>query len=454
MPPHPQHPPQPHPRPPAVGTGSSHEPDTLAGLILSLPPRKGLPAHPKLHEGCYEHPVVVLSQTASSRNDVVVLLVRHPIPVLSQKRRRSLSNWLANSTVQVTSFNKTNIHDRFPGARGRDRRRRLGYLPIYPATHPDTTLQLRLDRCPPLRLKSYVNIRNKHTVPLTILRAYNSSGIRFALASASYRELVGQANFQSPTSFILSVDAGSIAITGDDTFPSKTAPLKTGRPVPEANKSRPRQSPTYATVLVSSRTPVPGEAPISARPATESSSNHPSTHPYQPSTHPYQTSTHPYQPSTHVTVLVASQAPIHPSAPVPARTQPLPATRSLFNTHGSASAQPGLPVAYGTFPAASAMPVTPRASVNITRFQLGAENRPLLATERPSLPSTRATPRTTTSSQPDTLPLYYSNRLDNDGDGDSQNGRPPAAVVFIMLGFLFYMVWSTWVHRDDIGSAL
>ncbi len=443
----PPHPPQPHPRPPAVGTESSHEPDTLAGLILSLPPRKGLPAHPKLHEGCYEHPVVVLSQTASSRNDVVVLLVRHPIPVLSQKRRRSLSNWLANSTVQVTSFNKTNIHDRFPGARGRDRRRRLGYLPIYPATHPDTTLQLRLDRCPPLRLKSYVKIRDKHTVPLTILRPYNSSGIRFALASASYRELVSQANFQSPTSFLLSADAGSNAITGNDTPPSNTAPAKTGRPVPEANRSRARQSPTYATVLVSSRTPVPGKAPISARPATQGSSNHPSTPPYQPSTHPY-------QPSTHVTVLVASQAPVPPSAPVLARTQLPPATHSLFNTHGSASAHPGLPVAYGMFPVASAMPVIPKASVNIARFQLGAENRPLLATEGPSLSSTRATPRTTTSGQPDTLPLYYSNRLDNDGDGDPQNGRPPAAVVLIMLGFLFYTAWLAWVHRDDIGSAL
>ncbi len=89
----PLHPPQLDPRPPATGTESSREPGTLAGLILSLPPRGGLPPHhPELPEGCYKHPVVVLSPKASCRNDVVVLLVRHTIPVLSRKWRRSLFN--------------------------------------------------------------------------------------------------------------------------------------------------------------------------------------------------------------------------------------------------------------------------------------------------------------------------------------------------------------------------
>ncbi len=98
----PRHPPQPNksqPRPLAAGPGTSFEAATLAGLILSLPPREGLPDHSELPDGCYNHPVVVLSSRASSQNDVVVLLVRRTTLVQSSKWQRSLFNWLANSTV-------------------------------------------------------------------------------------------------------------------------------------------------------------------------------------------------------------------------------------------------------------------------------------------------------------------------------------------------------------------
>lgn len=348
----------------------------------------------------------------------------------------------------MTSFGKTNIQDKFP--HNRQRSHRLGYLPIHPATHPDTSLQLHLDRCPPLRLESYVNIRDKHTIPLAILQAYEGVGIRYSLASDSYRDLAGRTGFQLPTSSILSVGAGSNATTVNGITASNTALSTTGRPVPKASKSRPRQSAPSATVLVSSRTPVPGKTPISATtqpvssnrslPATKGSSHHPSTHPRQP--------------PTHVTVLVASQAPVLPSAPVPARTQLPPANRPLLTTHGSTATQPGLPVAYGTFPAASAVPIAPSASVTIARLQPGVENRPLLASQGQSHSSIQATPRITTSGQPDTLPLYYSNHLDNDGGDDSQNGRPPAVVVLIVLGFIIYKVWSAWAQQGDIGANL
>ena len=83
----PLHPPQLGPRPPAAGTDlSSGEPGTLAGLILWLPPRERLPPHREIPEGCYNHPVVVLSPKAARGDDVVVVLVRHTISVLSWNR--------------------------------------------------------------------------------------------------------------------------------------------------------------------------------------------------------------------------------------------------------------------------------------------------------------------------------------------------------------------------------
>jgi hypothetical protein len=48
----------------------------LAGLIMWLPRRNRLPDHPELPEGCYQHPVVILSEQPSATGDVVVLIVR------------------------------------------------------------------------------------------------------------------------------------------------------------------------------------------------------------------------------------------------------------------------------------------------------------------------------------------------------------------------------------------
>ncbi len=354
----------------------------------------------------------------------------------------------------MTSFGKKNIHDRFP--HGRDRHRRLGYLPIYPATHPDIPLQLRLDRCPPLRLKSYVNIRNQRTIPLAILQPYDGSGMRYALASASYREVIGQADFELPTSSILSVDTDSNAITGNGSTPSMTASLRAGRRTPKASKSRPCQSPTYPAASVSSQRPVPGTAPISA--GTQRLSSNRSLPATQGSSHHF--STHPHQASTYVTVLVASQAPVPPSTPAASRTKLLPANRSHLHTQGSAAAQPDLPVAYGTFSAASTVPATPvtsRASVNIARLQPGAENRPLLATQGPIQSSTQITPRIATSGQPDTLPLYYSNRLDNEGgDHDARRAGLVMGKVLLVV-YIVYKVWIAWsalAERDDISWVL
>lgn len=49
----------------------------LAGLILWLPEKQErLPLHSNIPDGCYYHPVVILSPETSSSGEVVVLIVR------------------------------------------------------------------------------------------------------------------------------------------------------------------------------------------------------------------------------------------------------------------------------------------------------------------------------------------------------------------------------------------
>ncbi|KAK4158407.1 hypothetical protein C8A00DRAFT_28687 [Chaetomidium leptoderma] len=175
----------------------------LAGLIMWLPQRDGLRKHSELPEGCYGHPVVVLSPQASATDDVVILI--------------------------LTSFCKTNIIDKYPN----NPKRRLTYLPIHPTDpHPDTAAQLHLKNHAELELNSYVNTGEKHTIPFGILRPYDrhdTNNTLYALTSDSYQQLINHARFVPP----VCLPTTSVPTT------TTTTTVTTPRPVlPDASENR------------------------------------------------------------------------------------------------------------------------------------------------------------------------------------------------------------------------
>lgn len=94
--------------------------------------------------------------------------------------------------VQLTSFGETDIVDKHPRLETR-----RTYLPIHPSPHPDTNVQLFLENGAMLRKNSYINTRDKHTIPLDILIAYDrrDQNTRYVLKSESYKQLIDHAGF-------------------------------------------------------------------------------------------------------------------------------------------------------------------------------------------------------------------------------------------------------------------
>lgn len=74
-------------------------------------------------------------------------------------------------------------------------------MPIDPAQHPDTDIQLRLENGAFLKKKSYVNTQEQHTVPVHILQPYDrrDTGTRYVLSSDSYKALASHAGYAPPT---------------------------------------------------------------------------------------------------------------------------------------------------------------------------------------------------------------------------------------------------------------
>ncbi|GAW23836.1 hypothetical protein ANO14919_134130 [Xylariales sp. No.14919] len=135
--------------------------DPLAGCIKWLPPKEELkPGDVGIDEGCCNHPVVVLStRTHNSRVEILV----------------------------ITSLKGSNLETRFPT----QKQLRLNHLPIAPSKkHPDNDILLSLkDASRPLRKKSYINTRDRHTVHLASLRSYNRRGPEIFLSKKSYQVL-------------------------------------------------------------------------------------------------------------------------------------------------------------------------------------------------------------------------------------------------------------------------
>ncbi|GAB1317190.1 hypothetical protein MFIFM68171_07400 [Madurella fahalii] len=225
---------------PASTTNRMH----LAGLIMWLPRRDGLRNHSELPSGCYEHPVVILSPRASTADKVVILI--------------------------LTSFGETDILAKFPT----NPRVRRAYLPIHPASpHPDTALQLHLQKPAVLRRKTYVNTREKHTVPLAILRAYDRQDLktRYALTRDSYKQLIHHAGFAAPACAEPSCGASHDEHdgVGDDIASSAPTSAPCARePSPVPQLTRPVTPPHLTSGTVLPPPPRPsGPTPAPPRPA-------------------------------------------------------------------------------------------------------------------------------------------------------------------------------------------
>lgn len=94
----------------------------------------------------------------------------------------------------MTSFGETDVNDKFRNSI----QRRLAYLPIHPAEHRDTNIQLYLQNSAQLRKKSYVNTREPHTLPFKCLAPYDRKDktTRYVLTSESYQTLARLAEFE------------------------------------------------------------------------------------------------------------------------------------------------------------------------------------------------------------------------------------------------------------------
>ncbi|KAK0610739.1 hypothetical protein B0T14DRAFT_440404, partial [Immersiella caudata] len=147
-----------------------HEQTRLAGTILWLPPKDPDAIPTSLPAECHDHPVVILSPR-SVENNVVVLL--------------------------LTSLGGKDLEEKYPTNPARRRQ----YLPIHPASlHPDLNVLLCVDGGLVLRKKSYVSLTTQFTIPISVLRPYQSSRrpLRYALKASSYQALVKFVKFTAP----------------------------------------------------------------------------------------------------------------------------------------------------------------------------------------------------------------------------------------------------------------
>ncbi|KAK3324408.1 hypothetical protein B0T19DRAFT_230051 [Cercophora scortea] len=147
---------------------SSPRPSRLAGRIMWLPKKEDLDIDVGLSQGCYNHPVVILSPEVSD-DDVDILI--------------------------VTSFGRTDLATRHPD----NPRMRAFYLPIHPSPpHPENAKLLHLLPGQALDRRSYIETKGKHTIPFVILRPYRVNK-EHVLRPASYQELVEYAQYTPAT---------------------------------------------------------------------------------------------------------------------------------------------------------------------------------------------------------------------------------------------------------------
>ncbi|KAH7118580.1 hypothetical protein B0J13DRAFT_532658 [Dactylonectria estremocensis] len=140
----------------------------LAGKVMWLPKRGELQCDLGIEDGCYNHPVVVLSPFPESEK-VVVLLI-------TSLNGRALKDCHWKQDV------------------------RAAHLPVHPCDpHPDSGKLLHLESNLELRKKSYVKTTRKIRVPLDCLQSYHGPhSLHWVFSVDSYKELMESAQFQPP----------------------------------------------------------------------------------------------------------------------------------------------------------------------------------------------------------------------------------------------------------------
>ncbi|GAP85313.1 hypothetical protein SAMD00023353_1002100 [Rosellinia necatrix] len=145
---------------------------SLAGCIKWLPPKDQVnPAEANIEDGCYDHPVVVLStQPRGGRVEFFIL----------------------------TSFNGEDLETKYP----RQPSARRDHLPIKPRKrHPDNGILLVLKNpSDKLRKPSYVKTQTRRSIYLASLQPYDRhrQGPEFFLSKESYRTLIDHVGFTEP----------------------------------------------------------------------------------------------------------------------------------------------------------------------------------------------------------------------------------------------------------------
>lgn len=164
-----------HSRDPRARSSGLHPaafaPHVVPGSIMWLPPRAELPANFEIDDGCYDHPVVVLSIRPLNGKVVFMLL---------------------------TSLRGMDLAERHPHKPSV----RCAHLPIDPSKpHPDNHILLKLDDgSPMLRKKSYVKTEKQYTIGHKLLTKYDRrSPHNYFLSKASYKTLVEYVQFSEST---------------------------------------------------------------------------------------------------------------------------------------------------------------------------------------------------------------------------------------------------------------
>uniref|UniRef100_A0A8H7TT21 Uncharacterized protein n=1 Tax=Bionectria ochroleuca TaxID=29856 RepID=A0A8H7TT21_BIOOC len=120
-----------------------------------------------------------IAESFASTQDIETGIFNHPVVVISRQVHQGNV-----AVLVVTSFDNTPIEKRHHHPD-----RRLSYLPIRPASHPDHSCTLAIAHRKTMKKPSYVNIKNIHEIPFKILRECWQDD-DFHLESKSYGTLI------------------------------------------------------------------------------------------------------------------------------------------------------------------------------------------------------------------------------------------------------------------------
>lgn len=157
------------------------------GAIFWLPPKANipnehLPGADLIEEGCFNHPVLVLSVNAAETMAVVLVV-----------SASSALSFVCLICPQITSFGGTDLSVRH----ARDTRARADHLPIHPSNaHPDNGMCLYLADDKLLSKNSYVKIKPYRTISTALLRPCKHG--KFRLKPKSLLKLIKHMEFTDP----------------------------------------------------------------------------------------------------------------------------------------------------------------------------------------------------------------------------------------------------------------